>query len=78
MQGVKQDIKQYSHMFSPENAHGNNAHENNDDDDHDDYNDDDDDDDDDDDNDDGDAGLQKLLHPAIPDGRTWSKFGEHG
>ena len=23
-------------------------------------------------------GLQKLLHPAIPDGRTWSKFGEHG
>ena len=33
MQGVKQDIKQYSHMFSPENAHGNNAHENNDDDD---------------------------------------------
>ena len=24
------------------------------------------------------TGLQKLLHPAIPDGRTWSKFGEHG
>ena len=24
------------------------------------------------------SGLQKLLHPAIPDGRTWSKFGEHG
>ena len=23
-------------------------------------------------------GLQKLFHPAIPDGRTWSKFGEHG
>ena len=39
MQGVKQDIKQYSHMFSPENAHRNNAHENNDDDDDDNYND---------------------------------------
>ena len=24
------------------------------------------------------SGLQKLFHPAIPDGRTWSKFGEHG
>ena len=24
------------------------------------------------------AGLQKLFHPAIPDGRTWSKYGEHG
>ena len=24
------------------------------------------------------AGLYKLFHPAIPDGRTWSKFGEHG
>ena len=23
-------------------------------------------------------GLYKLFHPAIPDGRTWSKFGEHG
>jgi len=23
------------------------------------------------------SGLQKLFHPAIPDGRTWSKFGEH-
>ena len=22
--------------------------------------------------------LQKFFHPAIPDGRTWSKFGEHG
>ena len=24
------------------------------------------------------SGLYKLLHPAISDGRTWSKFGEHG
>ena len=24
------------------------------------------------------TGLYKLLHPAIPDGRTWSKLGEHG
>ena len=23
-------------------------------------------------------GLQKLWNPAIPDGKTWSKFGEHG
>ena len=23
------------------------------------------------------TGLYKLLHPAIPDGRTWSKLGEH-
>ena len=23
-------------------------------------------------------GLQKLFHSAIPDGRTWSKFGKHG
>ena len=23
-------------------------------------------------------GLPKLFHPAIPDGRTWRKFGEHG
>ena len=22
--------------------------------------------------------LYKLFHPTIPDGRTWSKFGEHG
>ena len=21
------------------------------------------------------AGVQKLFHPTIPDGRTWSKFG---
>ena len=24
------------------------------------------------------TGLYRLLHPAIPDGRTWSKLGEHG
>ena len=24
------------------------------------------------------AGLHELFHPAIPDGRTWSKLGEHG
>ena len=24
------------------------------------------------------SGLQKLFYPAIPDGRTWSNFGEHG
>ena len=24
------------------------------------------------------AGLYKLLHPAIPDGRTWSELGGHG
>ena len=24
------------------------------------------------------AGLQKLLNPAIPNGRAWSKGGEHG
>ena len=24
------------------------------------------------------AGPYKLFHPAIPDGRTWSKLGEHG
>ena len=24
------------------------------------------------------TGLYILLHPAIPDGRTWSKLGEHG
>ena len=24
------------------------------------------------------TGLQRLLNPAISDGRTWSKFGEHG
>ena len=23
-------------------------------------------------------GLQKLWNPAIPDGKRWSKFGEHG
>ena len=23
-------------------------------------------------------GLYKLFHPAILDGRTWSKLGEHG
>ena len=23
------------------------------------------------------VGLYKLLHPAIADGRTWSKLGEH-
>ena len=23
------------------------------------------------------AGLYKLLHPAIPDGRAWSNMGEH-
>ena len=23
-------------------------------------------------------GLHKLWDPAIPDERTWSKFGEHG
>ena len=23
------------------------------------------------------AGLYKLFHPAILDGRTWSKLGEH-
>ena len=24
------------------------------------------------------AGLYKLLHPAFPDGRTWSELGGHG
>ena len=24
------------------------------------------------------AGLNKLFHPVIPDGRAWSKLGEHG
>ena len=24
------------------------------------------------------ARLYKLLHPAIPDGRTWSELEEHG
>ena len=24
------------------------------------------------------AGLHKLFHLAIPDGRTWSKLGQHG
>ena len=24
------------------------------------------------------AGLHKLCHPAFPDGRTWTKLGEHG
>ena len=24
------------------------------------------------------TGLQNSFHPAIPGGRTWSKFGEHG
>ena len=24
------------------------------------------------------AGLYKLFHPAILDGRTWSKLGGHG
>ena len=24
------------------------------------------------------AGLQRLSHPVILDGRTWSKLGEHG
>ena len=24
------------------------------------------------------SGLYKLFHPAILDGKTWSKFGEHG
>ena len=50
----------------------------------DDDNDDGDDDGDDDDGDDGDdnvdddQGSTKLLHPAIPYGRIWSKLGEHG
>jgi len=26
----------------------------------------------------GNTGLYKLCHPAILDGRTWSKLGEHG
>ena len=24
------------------------------------------------------AGLYKLFHPAVQDGRTWSNLGEHG
>ena len=24
------------------------------------------------------AGLYKLVNPSIPDGRTWTKLGEHG
>ena len=24
------------------------------------------------------TGLHKLRHPAIPDGRTWSKLRKHG
>ena len=24
------------------------------------------------------SGLYKLCHPAIPDGKTWSKLGEYG
>ena len=26
----------------------------------------------------GNTGLYKLCHPAILDGRTWSKLGGHG
>ena len=24
------------------------------------------------------AGLYKSVHPSIPDGRTWTKLGDHG
>ena len=30
------------------------------------------------DNDTDDLGGLQMFHPAIPDERTWSKFGEHG